>query len=595
MNAERLLEHYEQIADAPEAVARLRRFILELAVRGKLVPQDPSDEPASELLKRIVKEKARLVKVGEIRRGKGGASELKGPPFELPNNWTWAAFGQIHLLIRGVTYSKSDVSEVPSIGFIPVLRANNIGTTLTHDDPVYVNQSCVSADQLLRAGDFMIALSSGSKNLVGKAAFVPEDYPEAFGGFCGAIRLFDRSLQGIVRVFLHSDLYRESISEGSRGIGINNLKTETLSNLFFPLPPLAEQPRIVAKFDELMSLCDRLAAARAGREEVRDRLAAASLAHVNAPDPATFQVDARFALDALPALTTRPDQIKALRQTILNLAVRGKLVPQDAKDEPASELPKRIAAENKKLMAAKGIRSQMPALPAENFEADHEIPPTWCNVYLQDIAYQITDGTHLTPKYTETGKPFLSAQNVKPFRFMPDRHRFVSEADFDKYRANRRPERGDILMTRVGAGIGEAAVLDSDFEFAFYVSLCLIKIPKRLVSAEYLVPWLNSPEGRESSTIRTYGKGASQGNLNLGLIRTFKVPLPPLTEQHRIVAKVDALMALCDRLEASLTGTAVTRRHLLDVLLAEALAPGRGARTGGGGMTKRNALRSERV
>ena len=116
-----------------------------------------------------------------------------------------------------------------------------------------------------------------------------------------------------------------------------------LQSLPFPLPPLAEQHRIVAKVDELMGLCDRLEAARAGREAARDRLAAASLARLNAPDPETFQADARFALDALPALTTRPDQIKHLRQTILNLAVRGKLVPQDPNDEPASELLKRIA------------------------------------------------------------------------------------------------------------------------------------------------------------------------------------------------------------------------------------------------------------
>jgi len=357
------------------------------------------------------------------------------------------------------------------------------------------------------------------------------------------------------------------------GLTVKGIKIEELLGIPFPLPPLAEQHRIVAKVDELMGLCDGLQAARAGREGVRDQLAAASLARLNALDPETFRADARFALDTLPALTTRPDQIKQVRQSILNLAMRGKLVPQDTRDEPVSELLKGVAAENKKLMAAKGIRSQKPALPAKNFEAHSEIPPTWRHVYLQDIAYQITDGTHLTPKYTEVGKPFLSAQNVKPFRFMPDRHRFVSEADFDNYRANRRPERGDILMTRVGAGIGEAAVLDSDFEFAFYVSLCLIKIPNRLVSADYLALWLNSPEGRESSTIRTYGKGASQGNLNLGLIRTFKIPLPPLAEQHRIVAKVDALMALCDRLEASLAATATTRRRLLDALLVEALSP----------------------
>jgi type I restriction enzyme, S subunit len=128
-------------------------------------------------------------------------------------------------------------------------------------------------------------------------------------------------------------------------------------------------------------------------------------------------------------------------------------------------------------------------------------------------------------------------------------------------------------MTRVGAGIGEAAVLNSDLEFAFYVSLCLIKVPNNLIRAEYLVIWLNSPDGRASSTMRTYGKGASQGNLNLSLIRTFRIPLPPLAEQDRIIAKVNELMALCDRLEAILTNAAVTSGRLLEALLHEALSP----------------------
>ena len=351
------------------------------------------------------------------------------------------------------------------------------------------------------------------------------------------------------------------------------LRTEDAMVAPFPLPPLAEQQRIVAKVDELMALCDRLQAARAGREAVRDRLTAATLTRLTSPeaDAETFQSHARFALQTLPTLTTRPDHIKTLRQTILNLAVRGKLVAQDPTDEPAAELLKRIAEANSRIQKLKGIRGGKAAEAATGFEALGDVPSSWRRTHLQDIAYQITDGTHLTPRYTPTGKPFLSAQNVKPFRFMPDQYRFVSEQDFDGYRANRKPERGDVLLTRVGAGIGEAAVLDSDFEFAFYVSLCLIKVPVDLFLPEYLVIWLNSPEGRASSTLRTYGKGASQGNLNLSMIRTFEIPLPPLAEQHRIVAKVDALMALCDRLEASLTTATTTRSRLLESLLHEAL------------------------
>jgi type I restriction enzyme S subunit len=222
-------------------------------------------------------------------------------------------------------------------------------------------------------------------------------------------------------------------------------------------------------------------------------------------------------------------------------------------------------------MHAKGIRPAKPVAPSEAFEFEAPIPKNWAYAYLQDLAYQITDGTHLTPKYVEQGKPFLSAQNVKPFRFMPEKHRSVSESDFEGYRKNRKPERGDVLLTRVGAGIGEGAVLNSDLEFAFYVSLCLIKIPTALLLPGYLAVWLNSPEGRANSKSRTYGKNFSQGNLNLALVRTFKVPLPPLPEQHRIVAKVDELMALCDRLEAQLTTTQTQSRRLLESTLQQAL------------------------
>lgn len=567
MNAEQLLEHFHHISDAPDAIARLRRFILDLAVRGKLIPQNPKDEPASELLKLIAKEKARMAKAGEIRSQKPIPALLE-TPFSIPKNWRWSQIAEI-----GVLSPRNEAPDTLEASFVPMpMIAAEYGVANQHEIRPW--------------GEIKKGYTHFAEGDVGLAKITPcfeNGKSTVFRNLSGGIGSGTTELH-IVRplfvdpnyilIFLKSPHFIESgIPKMTGTAGQKRVSTEYFAHSPFPLPPLPEQRHIVAKVDELMVLCDQLEAARARREATRNRLTAASLARLNAPDPITFQDDARFALTNLSALTTRPDQIKALRQTILNLAVRGKLVPQDPKDEPAPELLKQIAAENKKLLSAKGIRPQKLATPAENFETETEIPQTWLHVYLQDLAYQITDGTHLTPKYTEQGKPFLSAQNVKPFKFMPEKHRFVSEVDFDNYRANRRPERGDILMTRVGAGIGEAAVLDSDFEFAFYVSLCLIKIPNRFLSAEYLVLWLNSPEGRDSSTIRTYGKGASQGNLNLGLIRTFKIPLPPLAEQRRIVAKVYELMALCDRLEESVATCYDNRRRLLDALLSEALAP----------------------
>jgi type I restriction enzyme, S subunit len=158
---------------------------------------------------------------------------------------------------------------------------------------------------------------------------------------------------------------------------VQNIKAAQLYEAVIPLPPLAEQHRIVAKVDELMALCDRVDAARTAREATRDRLTAASLARLNAPDPKTFQDDARFVLDALPALTTRPDQIKQLRQIILNLAVRGNLVPQDPKDEPASELLKRIAKEKMGLVKEGRLPEQRPLPPIEPTDIEFDISPGW--------------------------------------------------------------------------------------------------------------------------------------------------------------------------------------------------------------------------
>ena len=152
---------------------------------------------------------------------------------------------------------------------------------------------------------------------------------------------------------------------------------------------------------------------------------------------------------------------------------------------------------------------------------------------------------------------------------MPEKHRFVSEKDYQGYVKSRKPEIGDILLTRVGAGIGEAATIDQDLDFAIYVSLGLIRPMRGFVFSDYITLWLNSPDGKEKSSRNTYGKGVSQGNLNLSLIRNFLVPLPPLAEQHRIVAKVDQLMSLVDQLETQLAASRATSKNLLEALVAE--------------------------
>ena len=413
MNAERLLRHCEKIVDAPDAIARLRHFVLDLAVRGKLVPQDPNDEPAEELLKRIAKEKARLVKAGERRdRLAPPAVAEDEAPFGVPSTWRWVRFGNIVDFSAGRTPSRHDPSFWNTGDHAWVSIADMEDGQVVSATKETVSERArerVFGSEPEEPGTIIMSF----KLTIGKIARlgVPAFHNEAIISIRPHLAELDGYLFKVLPQFA-----RQGDTKGAiKGATLNR---DSISNIILPLPPLAEQHRIVAKVDELMGLCDRLEAARAGRETVRDRLAAASLARLNAPDtkasPAkvgtgfasgdaseqesTFQSDARFALDALPALTTRPDQIKCLRQTILNLAVRGKLVPQDPNDEPASELLK---------------RERIAFLPDGPFE----IPRSWCWVRVGAVSEARLGKMLDKAKNKGTPRPYLRNINVRWFDF----------------------------------------------------------------------------------------------------------------------------------------------------------------------------------
>jgi type I restriction enzyme, S subunit len=562
MNADRLLQHYERIADAPDAIARLRRFILDLAVRGKLVPQDANDEPASELLKRIAKEKARLVKAGEIREIKPVAM-LAHTEDKVPAGWLFVPLGEvINSHLGGGTPSKNNLAYWD--GDIRWASVKDVGKQKYLDetiDRITEEGLANSSSNLIPVGNLIVVTRMGlgqlSINRVPVA--INQDLRALF-----LSRFVD--IEYVYNFFLTYGM------EGT-GLTVKGIKIEELLGIPFPLPPLAEQHRIVAKVDELMGLCDRLEAARAGREAVRDRLAAASLARLNAPDPETFQEDARFALDALPALTTRPDQIKRLRQTILNLAVRGKLVPQDANDEPASELLKRIAKERTGPQASKKIRRNGET-DVSSLRTDTPLPVGWLWTNIDEIALSMRYGTSTKCEYAAPGVPVLRIPNVSDGVVSLDDIKFGPLTNGEK--RDLALNAGDLLMIRSNGSldiVGRSAVVTAEAEgMAFAGYLVRLRMSLANIKPEYIWLAMNSTDVRDQIE-RPIRSAVGLKNVNLTEFGALSFPLPSLAEQHRIVAKVDALMARCDRLEASLDLTAATRRRLLDALLAEALAP----------------------
>lgn len=583
MNAERLLSAYEKIADAPDAIARLRRFVLDLAVRGKLVPQDASDEPASELLKRIAKEKARLVKAGEVRKPPTLEPIREAEAlYALPRTWAWVRVGDIFDYDAG---TKRDPRELDQSRWLLELEDIEKDTSRIVERLRVSDRDSRSTKSEFEPGDILYGKLRPYLNKV-----VIAHEPGYSTTEIVAIRPFLRLCPEYCALAFRRPDFVAYVERLGRGTKMPRLRTPDAIVAPFPLPPLAEQHRIVAKVDELMALCDRLKTAREQRETARDRLAAASLARLNAPDPepgadpakvgtgfasgsATnekFQADARFALGALPALTTRPDQIKALRQTILNLAVRGKLVSQDSNDEPASELLKRIAKEKARRVKDREIRQRDIQPPIPSNEAPFDLPNSWVWTRLGTLCFLITDGAHHTPKYQDEGVPFLSVKDVSSGIIDFSNTRFISKEAHRELAKRCNPEFGDILLTKVGT-TGIAVEVDTEQEFSIFVSLALLKFSRENIDRRFLCYLINSPFVKRQSADNTQGIGNK--NLVLRLINQFAIPLPPLAEQHRIVAKVDALMALCDRLEASLDQTAAARRRLLDALLSEALAP----------------------
>ena len=562
MNADQLLVHYEQIADAPDAIVRLRRFILDLAMRGKLVEQDPTDEPASELLKRIAVEKARLAKAGKIRKPKL-LPEIEEHPYVLPPSWRWTR-------MRQVTSDRGQAVPDAPFTYIDVTAIDKENGFVSDPKVLQANEAPSRARKIVRQGD---VIYSCVRPYLLNVAIVDADFdpaPIASTAFA-ILNGHGLVLPRYLWIVLRSPFMVECVEQDMRGQAYPAINDSDFSVLPFPLPPLTEQDRIVAKVDELMALCDRLEAARAEREATRDRLAAASLARLNAPDPdaAAFQTHATFALDNLAPLTNRPDQIKALRQTILNLAVRGKLVEQDPADEPASVLLERIGEEKTEIARNIGFKLKKP-IPRDIRFDEVTLPSGWVWSQLDELAWKITDGDHQTPKREERGRYLLSARNVLDGQIDVSNVDFVGEAEFERMRLRCDPNRFDILISCSGS-VGRVAIVDKDYAYVLVRSAALVKLTSGEELSGFIQKALISDILKDQIGVRS--KAAAQPNLFLGQIRQLMLPLPPLAEQHRIVAKVDELMALCDRLEAALVNADATRQRLLEALLHESLAP----------------------
>lgn len=524
MNAERLLALYETVAEAPDAVVRLRRFVLDLAVRGKLEAQEPGDVSPVKLLAEARKQlRAQAETAKRMRWKQTDPVAVDEIDRDVPSGWVAARVNDTGLYINGLAFKPADWKQ----SGIPIIRIQNL--TDPQKEFNYA-QGDFPDEVMVRDGDLLVSWSATleafkwdrGEGVLNQHIFrvIPHE------------GLTDRSF---LLLLLRHAIREMADSEHAHGLVMAHINRGPFLNHVVLIPPLAEQRRIVAKVDELMALLDRLEVARTAREATRDRLTAASLARLTAPaaDPAEFPANARFALATLPAITTRPDQIKPLRQTILNLAVRGKLV-EGADGELAT------VGEYRKLQNGYAFKSG------------------W---------------------FAKSGMRLLRNANIGHGEIRWDETVHLPEdrvAEFERFRL----QKGDIVLTLdrpfIVTGTKVARVTEADLP-----SLLLQRVGRFLETAEgladdYLFLWINSPHFNDQ-----IDPGRSNGvpHISSKQVEAAEIYVPPLAEQYRIVAKVDALMALCDRLEAALTTADTTRARLLEALLHEALDPAANAVT----------------
>ena len=507
MNAERLLAQFERISEAPDAVARLRRFILDLAVRGKLV------EPPRSWLE---------CSLGDVGDWGSGGTPLRTKPEYYGGDIPWLVIGDLN---DGLVTASA--------------------TTITEEG--LSNSSAKVVDE----GTLLIAMygSIGKLGVAGMRCATNQAI-----AFC---RPYSDMVTGDYLFVLLKSLRNELLLQG-QGVAQQNISQKILKAHPVELPPLAEQHRIVAKVDELMALCDQLEAARQQREQGRERLVAAVLQRLNQPaeDPASFRQDATFAVQVLPSLTSAPAQIKQLRQTILNLAARGKLVEQDPED---------IDERNFFRLAPQAKTCDL-------------IPRSWLYVPLAELLSEDTrNGYSRKPDDAVDGVPILriSAGTARPDGLVAEEEfKLISGID-DKLLGQYEVRTGDLLACRFNgnkAYVGRLSLFSGYLHqrFIYPDKLIRIRLAEELAEPSFL-RWISGADLVREEVETKCATTVGNWGISAGKLKTCLVPLPPLAEQHRIVAKVDELMALCDQLEQQLSQADQQRRRLLEAVLAEAL------------------------
>ena len=510
----------------------LKNSILQLAIQGKLVEQRPEEGTATELLRDILTQRRRDAEVGRsprdrrvsARNGGRGATALPlipddEKPFDIPDSWEWVRLGEMCTDVfsgKSPTYTKLE-TDYRIVGQAANQQAGLDLSQLKYTSADFWNE--MDERYFLRENDVLLnTLGNGTLGRSGILVTLP--YPLLTDGHLFVFRT--SSPTSSFYLYYYLQYKRHDIEKTANGSTNQTfLSLSKTVKWVIPLPPLAEQKRIVAKIEELLPLIDRYEKAWSKLEDFNKR----------------FPVD--------------------MQKSLLQMAIQGKLVEQRPEEGTAAELLRDILTQrrrdaevgrsprDRRVSARNGGRGATALPPIPDDEKPFDIPESWEWVRLGDVAEKVTDGTHKTPHYTDNGVQFVSAKDLCGGRLRFDKCKHISEQEHQELFARCNPEKGDLLISKSGS-IGAVALVDVEFEFSLFESLALVKYNQEKVFPKYLkcavqATCLNlNPESV---------RGVAVKHLPIADIKTLPIPLPPLAEQKRIVAKLEELLPLCERLK----------------------------------------------
>ncbi|ALQ48700.1 TPA: restriction endonuclease subunit S [Raoultella ornithinolytica] len=550
-------------------IKKLRELILELAVRGKLVPQDPNDEPASELLKRIAAEKAELVKQGKIKKPKPlpEISEEE-KPFELPEGWEWMQISEI-----GHDWGQKTPDE--DFTYIDVGSINKEYGIIEEPSILSAKDAPSRARKIVQKGT--VIYSTIRPYLLNIAIIESVFSPEPIASTAFAIiHPYTAMNANFIYYYLRSPVFINYVESCQTGVAYPAINDKQFFSGIIAVPPSSEQVRITKKIIELMSLCDQLEQHSLTSLDTHQQLVETLLTTLTDSQNADELAEnwARIS-EHFDTLFTTEASIDALKQTILQLAVMGKLVPQDPNDEPASELLKRIAQEKAQLVKDGKMKKQKPLPPISDEEKPFELPYGWEWRRLGELIESIDAGW----------SPACSSEPAAPGKWGVLKTTAVQSLEYREYENKSLPENksprpqlevkaGDILITRAGPKnrVGISCLVEKTRE-NLMISDKIIRfhLISEDISAKYISLCLNYGVTSLYLENSKSGMAESQMNISQDILKMAPVAIPTTHEQLKIIDKINEMMDYFIILKNQIQSAKQTQLHLADALTDAAI------------------------